>query len=66
MAVIAGAESPKPKSAGGKAYLFICVFLGDEVGEGDALARAEGHGAIVRNVGALKGHQDVALTQHRT
>ncbi len=35
-------------------HLLIGELLGDEVGEGDALAGAEGHSAVVGDVGALK------------
>jgi hypothetical protein len=34
-------------------------LVGDEVGEGDALSSAEGHGAIVGDVHAVKGQQHI-------
>jgi len=50
--------------AAGRARLLPDVLLRDEVGEGDALAGAEGHGAVVGDVGAVKREHDVAALQH--
>jgi len=53
-----------PARAAGRARLLADVLLRDEVGEGDALAGAEGHSAVVGDVGAVEGKHDVAALQH--